>query len=474
MRAKERCWSERVNNVSVEPGGIGADCIGGTKYRPKLRILSIAIVAMIAIAFSVESTGVAAAQSLTSGGQTEGAAALNGSSPDVIPGFYLTFTCTHGGIFLNGSSYCQHQQTTQDICDSSSCEFQLDGYPDFGYSFVSWETSDVTVGCSTCAQTTLTVHVPNPGQRYSGTLTLNAVSDFVTVTVDTFVNWSDNGWVPGHVQACMYLVGCMNASNGQDLTLLPPYQYTITADLSPLFYVEEWLTTAGSLTSSTSNPTLFTPNGSGTLYLIALDEHTQGGWVGYIYSISGLTGEVTSISGTFILPTATEMGFGIWMGIGGMTGTDLWQAGVQVNKSGTVAPWYEAYVPGGNQTVEYGHSFPIALGDKVEVTVTSDGGICTFAIQDLSRPGQPTWSGHDVNKFYPNAQTGEWIMEPKTTPSSQLDIPVSNMTFNGGFSVYASYMDIEYTWGTSQGGYLDYYGSALVAGYPNFSIESSG
>ncbi|HYA58557.1 MAG TPA: G1 family glutamic endopeptidase [Thermoplasmata archaeon] len=266
----------------------------------------------------------------------------------------------------------------------------------------------------------------------------------------------------------------MNASNGQDLTLLPPYQYTITADLSPLFYVEEWLTTAGSLTSSTSNPTLFTPNGSGTLYLIALDEHTQGGWVGYIYSISGLTGEVTSISGTFILPTATEMGFGIWMGIGGMTGTDLWQAGVQVNKSGTVAPWYEAYVPGGNQTVEYGHSFPIALGDKVEVTVTSDGGICTFAIQDLSRPGQPTWSGHDVNKFYPNAQTGEWIMEPKTTPSSQLDIPVSNMTFNGGFSVYASYMDIEYTWGTSQGGYLDYYGSALVAGYPNFSIESSG
>ncbi len=399
---------------------------------------------------------------------------IHAAGTDVIPGFYLTLDCSHGTISLNSSNDCHDQTATDDACDSSTCAFALSASEDFGYTFGSWSSTGVTVACSTCATTTLTVHVPNPGDRYTGTLTLNTVGHFVSVTVATFVNWSSNDWVPGHVEAC-YSSLCSNASNGQSLSLVKGYAYTITAHLQSSFLVEDWLTDAGTLSSNSTNPTQLTATGAGTLSLIARSELPEN-WAGYAYSPSTSGGTVTSVVGEIVIPARAEVSFGVWVGIGGMTGTNLWQAGILYNSSGSQTPvaWWEncstTNCSGGRLHYIPSSTFKVSPGDRIEVTLTSSNGYCTASLQDLSKLGHPKWSSGNI-AFVPYDQSADWIMEPSGTAAG-LAIPVSNMAVNGVFSVYASYIDFE----SGGRGYNvgDWVGTPLTSGSVNFSIEYVG
>jgi len=208
----------------------------------------------------------------------------------ISPGTWVTFTCTHGTISLDGTQYCSHTTTASVfVCDTSpSCPFTMVGTVDSGYTFYGWLLSgQASVSCEYhCLTTTLTVYTPSPSNHYTASVTLDTTSPppppTVPVTVTTFENWSVRPpWLPAEVQACLSGT-CVTLSNGQTLPLDQGYSYTIKAvnlQLDTTFL--EWSSDAGSLTNARSNPTTFTPSQPGILTLIT--NWTSSG-AGYVYS----------------------------------------------------------------------------------------------------------------------------------------------------------------------------------------------
>src|SRR6266850_1509073 len=94
---------------------------------------------------------------------------------------------------------------------------------------------------------------------------------------------------------------------------------------------------------------------------------TSSNWSGYVAN----GGTYTSVSGTWIVPQvgATTTGAdATWVGIGGVSGTDLIQAGTQATVSGGSVS-YEAWIemlPDSSHTV----SLDVSPGDSVTVTIT--------------------------------------------------------------------------------------------------------
>ena len=229
-----------------------------------------------------------ASQVQTASRQT-GAPAAGGNNtaqPLVVPGNYVTFTCTHGTISLGGTQYCSHTTTAPiDLCDSSSCQFSISGTVDSGYTFYGWVLGGdyASVKCGTCLSTTLTLTVPNLSNKYSASVTLDTTLPTVRITVSTFENFS-TWWVAAEVRACLGSL-CINATNGQALTLDQNRTYGLTAfDLPYHIYVFQWTTNAGYLSNTTSNPISFIPEWSGTLSLITKAWGSTG--AGYVYSSS--------------------------------------------------------------------------------------------------------------------------------------------------------------------------------------------
>ena len=223
------------------------------------------------------------------------------------------------------------------------------------------------------------------------------------------------------VKACLNS-NCSIAGNEGTMVLEKSHTYTIsTVGLQKYVSFSQWTSNAGSLASNSSSPTQFTPTQSGTLSLITVfapplpkgmspDTGIGGGigkvWLGY--SDSACWPSCTSVSGQFRLPANTSNSVNVWVGIGGManpaTGnyTNLWQAGVNMTYSGggqyTIWPWWEACTAGTgpcNSPVHYNKSFPMRTSDKILVWVKTGYPSSWFEIQDLSQPGNPTWSYTD-------------------------------------------------------------------------------
>jgi len=361
--------------------------------------------------------------------QTSGLfAADNGTGPDDYPGFYLTLNCPHGTIDADAMS-CNHQSSViQDVCDSPSCQFSLSGTVDSGYKFHGWTSTGVVITCSTSCLTdaTLTVYVPNQGGRYAGSVALSVTQSppTVTITVSMFENWS-TGWTPAsEVKACL-VTNCSIAGNGGTLTLEKGQTYTLSiVGLVPYDSFFQWTTNAGKLSSPGSSTSSLNVASAGTISLYASTTHAS--WAGYIYSPPTQTGKVTSVSAEFSVPSrAKSYTYAVWVGIGGLPGTNLFQAGVIL--PGTIyggqpeAFWEEVGVStctpaeGGCQYTNA--SMVTSVGDQLLVTVTSNNnGVCAFSIDDLSRSNE-TWT--KSTPWSPYAQSGEWINEPQsafTTP----------------------------------------------------------
>jgi len=98
---------------------------------------------------------------------------------------------------------------------------------------------------------------------------------------------------------------------------------------------------------------------------------TSSNWSGYVAS----GGTFTSVTGTWIVPQvgATTTGAdATWVGIGGVSGTDLIQGGTQATVSGGSVS-YEAWIemlPDSSRTV----SLDVAPGDSVTVSITEQAG----------------------------------------------------------------------------------------------------
>ncbi len=428
----------------------------GTRRRTRRlapRVIGLCLLMVLATFVFVVMPSPALASSST---QSSGlSTASTNPSPDVIPGTYVTFQCTHGTISLDGSQYCSHTVTAPiNVCSTSpSCPYNMVGTVDSGYTFYGWTLSgQVSAACGTCLSTTLTVYLPNSGGHYTASVLLNTTPPpppppTVNVTAETFVNWSD-AWYPAIVQAC-HGSTCYQASNGGILPLYQGWAYSVSGiALHGHINIWTWTTTAGTLSSNSSNPTTFTPQQVGVLDLIVENAAPGFHWAGYIYSPTTVDGTVTSASAVFTIPATVKSDIGIWVGIGGDGQNNLWQAGVDF-MPGSPFAFYEACGPtvqcamgGGGDEVRI-PNFNVIPQDTLKVTVGSSGGRSTYSIVDET---QGTRCNGSVG-WTPNAHSAEWIAEAQGNVAGfgvAFQLLMVNGVSTGTYSPYIGGLDTQF------------------------------
>lgn len=97
------------------------------------------------------------------------------AGPLILPGTFVTIDCPDGWLnFTAGASiHCHDTVTSDDLCDTSTCTFTIAAKMDRTYTFAGWGTSgQAGVQSATTTPTTFYVYTPNPGNHYTGSLTL--------------------------------------------------------------------------------------------------------------------------------------------------------------------------------------------------------------------------------------------------------------------------------------------------------------
>ncbi len=135
-------------------------------------------------------------------------------------------------------------------------------------------------------------------------------------------------------------------------------------------------------------------------------------WSGYV--VSSARHKITSVSGSFVVPSARRTGGGFaatWAGIGGYRHGDLIQAGVGEQASRAVSgryyyAWYEL-LPGPERPIP-GHR--VRPGEHVTITVGRTGSSrWRISIVDLHHW---RWSRHF--SYHSSTASAEWILEAPT------------------------------------------------------------
>lgn len=222
-------------------------------------------------------------------------------------------------------------------------------------------------------------------------------------------------------------------TNGQVATLQSGIPVSLSvSSLDGGYSFSDWESDVGNFTSATSSSTTFTPFNSeaaGTLALIPQDTWQSGqSWAGYI--VDNNDESISCTGGVYYnVPPTTYVGNGwptvdinsIWVGIGGDQGnTSLWQAGILVWYTGNVGgggnqlywqPFTETVTSSGGGTEWVGSSssdFPSAL----TISVCTNNGQDTAQIEAYyANTGHSTWWNETSNNFWPDRNTGEWIVE---------------------------------------------------------------
>jgi hypothetical protein len=141
----------------------------------------------------------------------------------------------------------------------------------------------------------------------------------------------------------------------------------------------------------------------------AVTSDTSSNWSGYVAN----GGTYTSVTGTWIVPqvgTTTTGADATWVGIGGVSGTDLLQAGTQATVSGgsvTYEAWIEM-LPESSRTV----SLDVAPGDSVTVTITEQSSGQWL----IAMANNTTQASYQRTVTYSSSRSSaEWVQE---APSS--------------------------------------------------------
>jgi hypothetical protein len=167
----------------------------------------------------------------------------------------------------------------------------------------------------------------------------------------------------------------------------------------------------------------------------SVGQHTSDNWSGYV---AGGGGPYTNVSGTWTVPQPlTSAGAGgmgsTWVGIGGVSGQDLIQAGT----SDTVAlgkdrfqAWIET-LPQASQPVH----LAVAPGDSVTVSIDEQGA-GTGAWQ-ITISNNTTGQGYQTSVTYASSESSaEWIEEAPTGASGILPLDnFQSVDFNAAMSM---------------------------------------
>jgi len=157
---------------------------------------------------------------------------------------------------------------------------------------------------------------------------------------------------------------------------------------------------------------------------------TSSNWSGYVAS----GGTYTSVTGTWIVPHvgATTTGAdATWVGIGGVSGTDLIQAGTQATVSGGSVS-YEAWIemlPDSSRTV----SLDVAPGDSVTVSITEQTG-GEWLIKMANNTTQATYQR--TVRYASSRSSAEWIQEAPSAGRGIIPLDdFGTLRFTGGSAV---------------------------------------
>ena len=157
---------------------------------------------------------------------------------------------------------------------------------------------------------------------------------------------------------------------------------------------------------------------------------TSSNWSGYVAS----GGTYTSVTGTWIVPQvgATTTGAdATWVGIGGVSGTDLIQAGTQATVSGGSVS-YEAWIemlPDSSRTV----SLDVAPGDSVTVSITEQTGD-EWLIKMANNTTQAT--SQRAVRYASSRSSAEWIQEAPSAGRGIIPLDdFGTLRFTGGSAV---------------------------------------
>ena len=137
---------------------------------------------------------------------------------------------------------------------------------------------------------------------------------------------------------------------------------------------------------------------------------TSSNWSGYVAN----GGTYTSVTGTWLVPQvgATTTGAdATWVGIGGVTGTDLIQAGTQATVTGDGSVSYSTWteiLPDFSRTTP----LDVAAGDSVTVTITeqSSGVWLIVMVNNTTRD-----SYEKTLRYASSRSSAEWVQEAPST-----------------------------------------------------------
>jgi len=158
-------------------------------------------------------------------------------------------------------------------------------------------------------------------------------------------------------------------------------------------------------------------------------------WSGYVTPAN--SGSYTSVSGGWTVPTVSntnQLSTDVtWVGIGGITSSDIIQAGTQaiVNSSGPVTyeAWYEL-LPASTQTVP----LTVHAGDSISVSIAEQGTATNTWL--VSFRNNTTGQSYQLTVNYASTlSSAEWIEElPATELTNSISLPLDNfglVLFNG-------------------------------------------
>lgn len=137
---------------------------------------------------------------------------------------------------------------------------------------------------------------------------------------------------------------------------------------------------------------------------------TSSNWSGYVAN----GGTYTSVTGTWIVPQvgATTTGAdATWVGIGGVTGTDLIQAGTQATVTGDGSVTYSAWT---EILPDYSRTAPLQVtaGDAVTVTITEQ----SSAVWLIVMVNNTTRDSYEKTLNYDSSRSSaEWVQEAPST-----------------------------------------------------------
>jgi hypothetical protein len=137
---------------------------------------------------------------------------------------------------------------------------------------------------------------------------------------------------------------------------------------------------------------------------------TSSNWSGYVAN----GGTYTSVTGTWIVPTVSATSSGAdatWVGLGGVTGTDLIQAGTQATVTGSGAVTYSAWT---EILPDYSRPAPLEVkaGDSVTVTITEQ----TNGVWLIVMVNNTTSDSYEKTLRYNSSRSSaEWIQEAPST-----------------------------------------------------------